>query len=879
MNRGRSVSKIINCRAARRIVAGILAYLVSGLLLPPLVPVSGQIRPVYDEGALGLIQLLKRINTSATVMMIGAHPDDEDTALLAYLARGESAGTAYLSLTRGDGGQNIIGPELGEALGIIRTEELLQARRLDGAEQYFTRAYDYGFSKTLDEAKQKWDEKLILCDVVRAIRAFRPLVVVSQFTGTPADGHGQHQYSGYISPLAVKAAGDSRKCEAAGPAWRVQKFFVRRRGSGQPTVRVNTGKYDPVLGRSYFEIAMQARSQHKTQQQGVLELKGPQYSEIVVTESDAKESGIFDGLDVSISGIAANTNNSEQPFVGKLRQLQDAAAKALSGFDIRSPETILPLLVEGYRVTADAEKTTSIPASKAFMRQKQREFLAAIKLAAGVQIDVLADRETLAPGETFTAAVKLFSPHAGQIAVKDVRWDLPSGWAAEPSGPPKEADQQSFRRETPNYSLLFDIIIPSFAPPTQPYWLEKPREGDLFRWGNDGRQTLPFGEPIATANVTIKIENSDVTFPVPLQYRYADAVRGEIRRDVNVVPALSVELDQDLIIVPTNSAQQSRRVVVSVTNNLAKPTTGSALIATAPGQSLKFLPGPKNFELNRKGEKALLTFDITIPGNTKPGKFQLIGRATMGEQTFESKTNVISYPHIQTHRYYSPTVAMLEVFDLAVSPVNVGYIAGSGDSVAAAIRRMGMPLQMLGEGDLSTGDLSKFDVIVVGIRASQVRPDFVANQPRLLNYVKRGGTLLVQYQLPVYQSLLPFPAQIGPRVADENAAVKILQPDHPIFNFPNKITQGDFNGWIQERNLNDLTNFDPKYAPLLESHDPGEPENKGGLVIAEIGKGKYIYCSYSLFRQLPAGVPGAYRLLANMLSLPKAKAGRLLNRR
>src|SRR5687767_6919914 len=264
---------------------------------------GAQIKPVYDQGALGLGRLLKRLNTSATVMMIGAHPDDEDTALLAYLARGENARTAYLSLTRGDGGQNIIGPELGEALGVIRTEELLQARKLDGAEQYFTRAYDYGFSKTLDEAKAKWNEKIILCDVVQAIRTFRPLVVISQFSGTPADGHGQHQFSGYIAPLAVKAAADPEQCKEDGSEWQVKKFYVRHRGAGEPTIRINTGKYDPMLGRSYFEIAMEARRQHRSQEQGVLELKGEQFSSLSLIESKVprieKEASIFAGIDTS----------------------------------------------------------------------------------------------------------------------------------------------------------------------------------------------------------------------------------------------------------------------------------------------------------------------------------------------------------------------------------------------------------------------------------------------------------------------------------------------------------------------------------------------------------------------------------------------------
>src|SRR5215203_1350864 len=315
-----------------------------------------QIRPVYDQGALGLAQQLKRLSTTASALMIGAHPDDEDTALLAYLARGENARTAYLSLSRGDGGQNLIGPELGEALGVIRTEELLQARRLDGAEQFFTRAYDYGFSKTLAEAKEKWDEKIILCDVVRVIRSYRPLVVISQFSGTPVDGHGQHQYAGYISPIAVKAAGDLAQCKDSGEVWAVRKFYFRHRGSDEPTLRINTGEFDPVLGRSYFEIAMQARSQHRSQEQGVLELKGDQFSSLDLVEGSGirreKEKRIFDGLNTSVAGQST-----------------------VEEYDPLKPELLVPKLLGG------------LPASQN-----------ALVRAAGIRLDVLSDRETVVPG-------------------------------------------------------------------------------------------------------------------------------------------------------------------------------------------------------------------------------------------------------------------------------------------------------------------------------------------------------------------------------------------------------------------------------------------------------------------------------------------------
>ncbi|MGQ0541617.1 MAG: PIG-L family deacetylase, partial [Blastocatellia bacterium] len=513
-------------------------WLISFCLFSFSADATAQVRPVYDRGTTGLVQLLKRLNTSASVMMIGAHPDDEDTALLAYLARGENARTAYLSLTRGDGGQNIIGPELGEALGVIRTEELLQARRLDGAEQYFTRAYDYGFSKTLDEAKQKWDEKIILCDVVRVIREFRPLVVVSQFSGTAADGHGQHQFSGYITPLAIKAAADSTQCRDAGPAWNVRKLYVRHgfRATTEPRLRVNTGKYDPVLGRSYFEIAMEARSQHKSQEQGVLELKGDAFSGLNLVGSETKETGVFDGLNISIKGIAENTNNVEGSFIEKLETLQAIANRVLSEYDVRNPASILPMLTEGYKLSETAEASTRTPASKAFLETKSKQFLDAIRLAAGIQIDAIADKETVIPSEQFGTVVRLFFPLSDSVKVNDVVLNVPQGWTVSPTEPQAVTPQGAFRRETAKHTASYTLKVADDAKPAQPYWLEQQREGDMFRWKNDDNQTLPFQPPVASAKVTFVIHGVEVAFTQPVEYRFADDVRGEIRRPLEVVP-------------------------------------------------------------------------------------------------------------------------------------------------------------------------------------------------------------------------------------------------------------------------------------------------------------------------------------------------------
>ncbi len=836
---------------------------------------KAQVTPVYDRGVMGLIQSLKRLNTSASAMMIGAHPDDEDTALLAYLARGENARTAYLSLTRGDGGQNIIGSELGEALGVIRTEELLQARRLDGAEQYFTRAYDYGFSKTLAEAQSKWPEEIVLCDAVRAIREFKPLIVVSQFSGTPTDGHGHHQYSGWIAPRAVKAAADPAKCSGSGEPWKVRKFFVRQgfRATGEPQMRVNTGRFDPILGRSYFEIAMEARSQHKSQEQGVLELKGEMFSGLNLVDGIPGTNGLFDGVDVSVEAIADQSTNSQEQFRTHLKQVSETVKRAYSEFDLRQPSRIVPLLAAGYKAAYDAEWSTRLPNSKALMRFKQAEFAKAIKIAAGLQIDALADRETAVPGEEFTANVRVFFPANDLIRVDTVEIRSPTGWTVTEAKTPVLRQQGFFRAENPNTARTYNIIAASNARPTEPYWLTEPRDGELYRWPNADFVTHPFEPPVLSAEITVKIGDAELKFEQLVEYRFADDVRGELRRPLSLVPGVTLELDRSLLMVPVSNVDQTRRLKMIVTNHTRGPVAGNVSLNINAEKKWEYRASTKTFELQRPGERTTVVVDVTIPAGTNAGEYQINANSMIGEGLANSTMRTIAYPHIQTHRYYQRALADVKVLPLETAQVKIGYIMGSGDRTPEALSQMGYLPEFLTDADVANSDLSRFDTIVVGIRAYQVRPALVANNKRLMDFMNAGGTLVVQYQLPAYaqQNLTPFPAQQGPRTVDENAVVNIVQPDHPLVNFPNKIGPSDFEGWVQERNLYNFAPMDERYTGILETHDAGEAENKGGLVVADVGKGKYVYCSYSLFRQLPAGVPGAYRLLANMVSLPKAK--------
>ncbi len=866
---------------------------------------QAQVRPLYDNGAVGLGQTLKRLQTTASVLHTGAHPDDEDSGLLAYLARKEQARTAYLSLNRGEGGQNVIGTELFEPLGVIRTEELLQARRLDGGGQFFTRVMDYGFSKTRAEAAKIWGEKETLGDMVRTIRMYRPLVIISRFSGTPADGHGQHQLAGYLTPLAFKAAADPAQfpeqiAEGLQP-WQAKKFYVSQsfapNAANPPTLVLNTGEYDSLIGRSYFEIAMEGRTQHKSQEMGVLELRGKQTSGMRLVETNAAkietERSVFDGIDTTITGIPKLVGMNEDFLNGELKDAQKSVSEALQNYDVMNPAKIILPLTKGLKAIREARKQLGERSARLkpdqvrnvgfLLEEKENEFSKALQMAAGVVVDALNDSETIVAGDSANVAVRVFAPENSLLKVKNVALKVPGGWTSVSSAEPAQPPTNSFRprREDAFNAAFFTVSAPANAKPTQPYWLDKPRKNFNFDWQESDERNMSFQSALMTAEAVLEVGGEEISVKKDVQYRYADDIRGEIRRDIAVVPMVSVALDSNLIIAPIAAKASKQKLVVSVTNNAPRETKGTLKISLPTGW--KATPLSAEFKLKNRGEKTAVSFDVTIPANAKPDDYKLVAQASVGNQVFDQTMQTIAYPHIQTHRHYQKSEVSAKVLNLKVSSVRVGYIMGSGDKVPEAIQRLGLSVTMLEEKDLSTGDLSKFDTIVVGIRASQTRPDFVANNNRLLDFAKNGGTLIVQYQQQEYvnQNLPPFPAKMeavingtqrisNVRVTDENAKVTILVPNHPVFNFPNKIGEDDWKYWIQERNLYSFGTFDAQYTPLLEAHDEGEAEGKGGMLFANLGKGKYIYTSYSWFRQLPNGNEGAYRIFANMLSLPKA---------
>ncbi|MFK7865527.1 MAG: PIG-L family deacetylase [Pseudohongiellaceae bacterium] len=867
--------------------AKLLLLPVSLLSFALTAPAWSQVDAIYDQGNNALVRLLGRLQTTASVLHTGAHPDDEDSALVAYHARGLNARTAYLSLTRGSGGQNIIGAEQSDALGIIRTEELLQARRLDGAQQFFTRANDFGFSKYGSEASRVWPENEILEDMVRSIRAFRPDVVVSRWNGSPSDGHGHHQFSGYLTPLAVKAAADparfpSQLAEGL-QTWQVQRLFLgSRSNSGVAEGRglsINTGQYDPIAGKSFFEIGMQGRSQQKTQQMGSLELLGDQHSFLQLSETSFDVSNVqdsvLDGIDTAISGLIRYESSPSADFIDLIENLESVNRSLLENFDAFAPSALLDDLAQGYELAKAARELAQAADTRRLLDEKLAEFEAAMVLAAGVRIDALIESETLVPGSVTKVAVRLFNLDSSRVSFRSSHVNGPTTWVVSQIEQQQLANEIGRRRQdSADHESNFLIEVPTNYPSTQPYWLESPRESAAYDWEDAGdAKTLAFAIPLLNAGVILEIAGIEIEVVREVQFRELNRIRGEVRRRIDVVPKLSVEPATDLAVIPVSDSSKPIELLLTVRNNSNENVNGSAQFSLPHGWTLE--PSFSEFALEPAPATATLSFKITLPDDLEAGEYRLVASARTGSDVYQQSMQKIAYPHISSHRAYSEAATEIEVVDVTVADVNVGYIMGSGDLVPDSLRRLGVNVDLLSDSEITTGDLSHYDVIVVGIRASQTRSAFVASNQRLLNYAEQGGTLIVQYQQPDFaqQNLAPFQVSMEKniRVVDETAAVTILEPDHPVFSFPNRITAEDFEGWVQERSNYNFTSFDSEhYVPLTEAHDEGEAASEGAMLYAPLGEGHYIYTAYSWFRQLPNGVAGAYRLFANMLSLSEA---------
>ena len=896
-------TRISTTRASR---AAICALLALGLI-----PIRGQRN---FTGEVEIRQGLERLGTLGSVMMIGAHPDDEREQVLAYLALGRHVRTAYLSLTRGEGGQNLIGPEQGDELGIIRSQELLTSRRIDGAEQYFTRAIDFGFSKTADETLQKWDRNKVLGDVVYNIRRFRPDVVILVFSGTPRDGHGHHQASSILGREAFSLAGDPTKFPeqlAYVQPWTPKRLMMNAGGPGggaqnkgkggknkaddaPPADRLNldVGVYSPELGASFGEIGGLSRSANRTQGTGAAEAKGSQMAPMETLAGDKATKDLFESLDITWNRVPGGAAVGE------------AVKQALDSFVPAHPEALLPALIKTRPLIAAIKDPLA--------ERKLKELDELIALCSGLSLEAQSDKAAVSPGAALRVNFTAIQRLPGQVALTGIRLTGMEGAPTVNLAPTVLVNNQPSR-----YNASF--TIPQNQPYTQPYWLEQPKDGALYSVPHPSDIGLPENAPALTAHFKVQVAGAEIELTRPVQYRYVDRVYGEQVRPFTVIPPVAVSLSEHAIVF---GDARARRIEVAVRSNGGK-AAGDLHLDVPAGWTAE--PASRHFELTAADEQTNLFFTLTPPAGDSRGPSQgkLRAIAQVGTQTISTGTEVIQYPHIITQTLLPPAEATLVRADIRILTKTVGYVMGAGDEVPQAIRQLGQEVTLLTEADLAHGDLSRFDAIVTGVRAFNTRPDLRANMQRLFDYANNGGTLIVQYNVPEGGAPLPgatpgapgaaaaasgtppqqalqqaappqaalapavaaagdggLLAHIGPypirisrndRVTVEDAPIVFPNPDLRLLHTPNQISSADFEGWVQERGLYFSDQWDPKYVSVLESHDPGEMPLPGGMLYAPVGKGAYIFSAYDWFRELPAGVPGAYRMFANMLSAAKAQ--------
>ena len=865
-------------------------------------PASPQIGPggsdVVEAGF-----TLRRLDGVKRVLMIGAHPDDEDTSLLAALAHGMGVETAYLSLTRGEGGQNILGPELGEGLGIIRTGELEAARAMDGGRQFFTRAFDFGFSKSADEAFARWPREEVLRDIVWVIRTFRPHVVVSVFSGTPRDGHGHHQAAGILAREAFDAAADpTRFADLPGGGerpWAVAKLYVSLRFSREPApLRVATGTYDPLLGRSYLQLAMESRSQHRSQEMGALQPLGPGASGLRLLESrvgePVGESGPFAGVDTTLAGLVAGLpRNAATPVREHLRAYRVAiydAAESLEAF--RPEQAARPLAVAHRHLEAifglihDLGEAAAPLAQPLAVRAAQIRW--ALMKVASIVVDVRASDDFVTAGEDVDVDVRVWN--GGPFALEQVRVGSagPGSWAGGSSEFIGTGDQTlDPRRVGPDEVARWThrVRLGDALPPSRLYYLESPRIGDMYRWtSNDGSETLPRNwRALLSAAGEFEVHIPGIDGPVHLvwgsraQYVGVDPAMGEYRAPVLATPAVSVAVDPDNTAWPLDSVE-GREVRVLLRSESRSLVSGRVALEAPEGWEVA--PADAPFALEGEGSSRSFAFRVEPSRAVEPGDhfFHAVAIRDDGGR-FDERVDVIDYPHIERTLHLRPARMRVTALPVAVAGgIRVGYLTGSGDDGLRALRQMGLDVEEVPVERVREGDYSRYDVLVLGIRVYETRPDLVRGNAGILDFARAGGTVIVQYNKFEYPrgGFAPYPVSMGtgrsaPRVTDEASPVTLLDPAAPVFNSPNRITAADFEGWVQERGLYFLSEWDERFTPLLELADPGEDPARGSLLVAPVGDGVYAYVALSLFRQLPAGVPGAYRLFANLVSLDAGK--------
>lgn len=792
---------------------------------------------------------LKKLKVTGSVLYVAAHPDDENTRLLAYMSKERLYRTGYLSMTRGDGGQNLIGDEQGIELGLIRTQELLAARRIDGAEQFFTRAYDFGFSKSTDEALRIWNKEKILSDVVWVIRKFQPDVIITRFPPDNRAGHGHHSASAVLAQEAFVAAADPKRFAeqfAFGvKPWQAKRIFWNTFNFGgnnttsENQMKLDVGVLNPLLGKGYGEIASESRSQHKSQGFGVPRQRGQAIEYFMHVNGDTATTDVMDGVVTDWTRFEGGAG------------INAMIDKLVADYSMMNPSASVKGLIQLYKAI---EKINDGD----WKIKKLNEVKSLIEACAGLYMEAVATEQYAVQGDSL---------HVNIIAVSRYNTNVQLTSASLNNEQEAVAKNAKLQKDI-LYRDRINFVVPNNKPLSQPYWLTNTNPKGAFDVTDQKLIGKAENDASYTATFVLNIEGEVFQFEKPVMYKFTDPVKGELYQPLTVVPQVTAKPANNLLVkVKGNTRLISN--TVSIKANKKTEFVNPALISSIPhNENYSLFPG----SMNAGEEKQLLTL---FSENRSEGDFSYA--VNLPEQLLLKNWHRINYDHIPSLNYFNEaTVKVLNV-DLKTTGKKIGYIKGAGDKVAEAIQQMGYTVEFLEEKDLTASNLKQYNAIVTGIRAYNVHTWLSNSYDALMQYVKEGGVLIVQYNTsnqigPVRAKLSPYPFAISRnRVTEEDTKVTFLQPNHPVLNYPNKITEKDFEGWVQERSVYEADNLDSNYVSILGMNDAGEPQRKGSLIVADYGKGRFVYSAVAFFRQLPAGVPGAYRLFANLLAAPVNK--------
>ncbi|HET8859177.1 MAG TPA: PIG-L family deacetylase [Marivirga sp.] len=795
-----------------------------------------------------ILHQMQKLENTTRVLYLAAHPDDENTRFIAYVENGKKYDAAYLSLTRGDGGQNVIGPELREGLGLIRTQELLAAREIDGGKQFFTRANDFGFSKNPDETFNKWGKEEVLSDVVWVIRNFQPDIIVTRFNKTPGITHGHHTASAILAHEAFKLAGD----ETAYPDqlklvdtwqpkkiyWNTSSWFFRRNEDFDKSqyVTENVGGYSPLLGISYTEMAALSRSRHKSQAFGTAGSRGAEIEYFEYWDGPESQIETFEGLEDS-------WNNFEN---GK--EIHSAIDKLISDFEITQPEASINQLFVVKKLIEKLEES-------AVKEDKLQAINELILNCAGFYHLFYHDNSYASPGDNINVNLELVNRSSADIQVvdaniKSIEEHLSISGALQ--------NNQVKLQE-------FSISIPNDFPYSNPYWLKDPSANGLYKVDNQELIGQAENEPAITAEVNLKINGNDFSFETPLKFKSSDRINGEMIQPLYIIPPLSIEFGEDVSIF--TAPRQEKEITISV-KALKDNLSGSLELKLPDGW--KSENTNKSYVFSDLARNATVDFKIIITSGDVEGKFDLKAIAKVDGKSIDQKVQEIQYGHIPNQVILREAQQKLVFADVKIKGRKIGYIEGAGDAVDEALQAMGFEVEYINIEDITVESLKTYDAIIAGIRAYNVNKELQVHYGKMNEYMNSGGVYMVQYNttysLPD-TDFWPYPLSLSrDRITVEESNMEFIEKEHPALNYPNKITSKDFEGWVQERGLYFPNKWDENYLAILAGNDPGEEKTKGALLIANYGKGKFVYTGLSFFRELPAGVPGAYRLLANLLA-------------